>query len=114
MTEEDSAIVPMIFGNMELLVRLLIEEGVKQVVADLPAYPLGRRRVLSLDESQKMLDFISGLHRKGTPLKTAKFRASQKYGCSLRTVERLWSKWDSIPAPEFRADDALKYLAHLD
>ena len=111
MSREEESIAPFLFRNLLAVVGLLVRSGANALAADLPAFPAGRPHTLSVEEIQELLDYISGLHRRGTNLTVAKVRASQRYSCSVRTVERLWAERHTVPAQEFKAEDVLKLFA---
>lgn len=78
--------------------------------ATLPPPSGGRPRATTANKTQEVLDFVSELFRKGSRLNVAKDRAAKKYGLSLRTIERLWSKRESILEDEPTIDDALRFI----
>jgi hypothetical protein len=65
--------------------------------SSLPAPHGGRRPAFTAEESQEVLDYVSQLHRKGAPLHIAKGRAAQRFDCSRRTIQRLWTSRESVP-----------------
>lgn len=69
----------------------------KKAAETLPPPSTGRKPTLTARQSQEALDYISLLNRKGAPMSAAKGRAAQKFGCSRRTIARLWSSRKSIP-----------------
>jgi hypothetical protein len=81
----------------------------------LPALNSGRPPALSSQKANEALDYVSKLNRQGCTLEVAKSRAAQRFGCSLRTIERLWIKRESIDADEeiveVTMNDALNYFS---
>lgn len=57
----------------------------------LPAMSGGRPASMSTNEREEARDYIGKLIRQGVSLDIAKQRAADKYGCSLRTIERFWA-----------------------
>jgi hypothetical protein len=107
---EDTAIAEFTVGVLPQLIRMALESGGKTLAADLPMHCPGRPRALKEEEHEEILDFILDLFRKKVPLTTAKLRASQRFGCSKRTIDRLWANRKSVPARGFKFDDAVKWL----
>lgn len=71
-------------------VRIVSGLAVSKFLAALPAFAPGRPEKIRAEDGEELLDLISALQRKSVPLGAAKRRAAQRFGCSLRTVERLW------------------------
>jgi len=94
------------------IVRILFRNVAKQADRELPSLHGGRPRVASPDKARTILDYIGDLHRKGCTFKVAKQRASMKFGCSHRTIERLWAKRHGIDEHDPTIQDVLVYLAN--
>lgn len=96
---------------MPHLLRIGLKMAAKKAENTLPALPGGRPRAISATEAREILRFISGLHEKGTSFKAAKERASRRYGISLRTIERLWSKRIAIDEDKPTIEDVLDLIS---
>lgn len=93
-SEEKLALFAM--EHLSSILRICFKLAAKKAAATLPPPPSGRPPAFCARESEEVLDYISALHRKGSLLDAAKERASQKFGRSRRTIERLWSNRGSI------------------
>ncbi len=105
----------LIAQNLPGILRLGLKLAAKRAVTDLPALNSGRPPALSSQKAHEALDYVSKLNRQGCPFEVAKSRAAQKFRCSLRTIERLWTKRESIDDEEeiveVTMDDALNYIS---
>ena len=77
--------------HLPQFVRITSEIAVTKLSDALPIFAPGHPQKITPEDCEKMCDFISLLHRQCVPLGDAKRRASQRFHCSLRTVERLVS-----------------------
>ena len=70
---------------------------VHQSAKDNPvSVPSGRPVVLADSAKDEICDSVSGLHRKGVPLTVAKARSAERFGVSMRSVERVWRQRDKL------------------
>jgi hypothetical protein len=97
LSEKEQAYLLFALENMPEILRVGIIAIAEKAASTLPPPSAGRKPVLTALESQAALDYVSQLNRKGTPMPAAKQRAAQKFGCSRRTIQRLWAKRESIP-----------------
>lgn len=97
LSKSDERLILYAMEHLPSLMRIGLKLVAKKAAYTLPLPPSGRPPALSARESQEMLDYIWALNRKGTPMSAAKYRASQKYGCSQRTIARLCNNRSSIP-----------------
>lgn len=77
---------------MPQFIRITSGLAITKFLTALPAFAPGRPQRMTAEEGEKLLNFISGLHRQGVPLGIAKQRAAARFHCSVRTVERLWGE----------------------
>src|SRR3954452_11149386 len=73
--------------------------------------PGGRPNVFNARESLELVNYIAQIHRKGSSLEVAKSSSAQKFGCSLRTIERLWASRAALPDDERTIDDAFEFIS---
>jgi len=83
--------------NLPSLLRFALQRVAKHATADLPASPGGRLPVLKAQQAKEAVDYVWELNRKGAPMDAARLRASQKFGCSRRTIDRLCANRGSEP-----------------
>ncbi|MFZ1085718.1 MAG: hypothetical protein WAN35_12200 [Terracidiphilus sp.] len=100
LSEKEQAYLLFALQNLPQMLRLGISAIAKKAASTLPPPTGGRKPALTAAQAQDALDYVSQLNRKGTPMAAAKQRASQKFGCSLRTIARLWANRESIPEEE--------------
>jgi hypothetical protein len=111
MSRYEKALALVLAQNLHHVLRLGLKAAAKKAASDLPAG--GRPSALANDKALEALDYVSKLNRKGYPFEVAKSRAAHNYGCSVRTIERLWAKRESISEemlPDVTIEDALRYL----
>jgi hypothetical protein len=96
--ERDQILLLAALQSLPQILRLGITAIAEKAVSTLPPPRGGRKRILTAPKAQEMLDFISKLNRVGTQMKVAKKRAAERFGCSLRTVQRLWANRESVPS----------------
>lgn len=77
--------------NLPALARVLLKMLAKMGASTFPPPPAGRPPAFGAHEREEVLNYIAELNRKGASLPAAKLRASQRYGRSRRTIDRLWS-----------------------
>src|SRR5271170_785105 len=77
------------------LLRLGLKMLGEEAGRTLPAPDGGRPRSMSADTVEEALDYVCKLQRQGVRLEIAKLRTAQKFGCSLRTIERYWRTRDN-------------------
>jgi len=97
LSEKEQALLLFALENLPELLRLGISAIAKKAASTLPPPQAGRKPAFTAAQAQEALDYVSQLNRKGTPMPAAKLRAAQKFGCSRRTIERLWANRESIP-----------------
>lgn len=100
--------------NLPGILRLGLKLAAKKAASDLPGLKSGRPPALSLQQVHEALDYVSKLNRQGCPFEVAKLRTGQRFGCSPRTIERLWKGRaafaDDSPVIAPTIDEALSYL----
>jgi hypothetical protein len=114
MSKRDEAIALFISKSLPQLLRFGLKILAKSAASTLPQLQTGRPKVIPLQRAHDVLDYVSLLHRKGCSWEIAKQRAAERFGCNIRTIERLWSKRESIEldnAPiAVSVDDVINYL----
>jgi hypothetical protein len=91
-TTEDEIYTIGLLQGLPSIMRELFTNQVPRLAESLPPPRTGRKHVLTLEQRILIRDYISELHRMGTPLQTSKKRAAQRFGVGVRSVERAWSK----------------------
>jgi hypothetical protein len=114
MSKKDEAIALLISKSLPQLLRFGLKILAKSAASTLPQLQTGRPKVIPAHKAGEVLDYVSLLHRKGCQWEIAKQRAAQKFGCNIRTIERLWSKRESIKVNDLpiavSMDDVIKYF----
>jgi hypothetical protein len=100
LSEEHQVYLLVALENLPQILRMGITALAKTAASTLPPPPAGRKPALTAAQAHEALDYVSELNRKGTSMPAAKLRAAQKFGCGLRTIERLWANRESIPVEE--------------
>lgn len=77
--------------NLTALLGLGVQIFAQRFSKEFPVKLSGRPKSLPQAQERKLCEFIGGLFLQGTQLKVCKKRAAQKFGVSLRTVERVWA-----------------------
>ena len=112
LSKYEEVIALMLAQNMHHVLRLGLKAAAKKATSDFPAG--GRPPALSHKEACEALNYVSKLNREGCPFEVARSRAAQRFGCSVRTIERLWSQRerfsDDAAEPKATLDEALHYL----
>jgi hypothetical protein len=102
-------------NRLPQVVRLGLKIAAKKGADTLPAMKGGRPPAIPVSHAGEVLDYVAKLIRVGCSLEIAIQRASDRFGASVRTIQRLWTKRESIsdeePVIEITMDEALKYLA---
>jgi len=80
-----------IAGHLPQLLRWGLKKMADDAARTLPAMPAGRPASMTANQREEALDYICKLLRQGVSLDIAKQRAADRYGCSLRTIERYWA-----------------------
>ena len=115
LSKRDEVIGLFIVNHLPQILRIGLKIAARKAASELPAFQAGRPPAIPARKSGEVLDYIAHLHRKGCTLDAAKMRTSLKFGCSLRTIERLWSKRESaeddLEIIEVTMDEALEYIA---
>lgn len=115
LSKREEAIALFLVSHMPQVVRFGLKFAANKAASTLPALKGGRPVAIPASEAREVLDYIALLYRKGCSFEVAKNRAAQKFGCHLRTVERLWSKRalieDKDQPIEVKIDDVLEYLS---
>ena len=114
-SRREEAILLFLVNQMPQVIRFGLKVAAKKATSTLPAPKGGRPLAIPASEAREVLDYILLLYRKGCTFEVAKNRAAQKFGCHLRTVERLWSRraliGDEDQPIEVKIDDVLEYLS---
>lgn len=111
MSKRDEMLLLFAFKRLPQVLRIGLNVLAKKAVSTLPSPTPGRPRILTAQQTREMLDYVSHLQRIGCSLDVAKNRASQKYGCSGRTIDRLWPKRETIPDDEPTIEELLDFIA---
>ena len=115
LSKREELIISMISRNLPGILRLGFKLAAKRAAADLPALNNGRPPALSSQQAYESLDYVSKLNRQGCPVEIAKSRTAQKFGCSVRTLERLWKDRASFLNDQGEADvtidEAIGYIS---
>lgn len=115
LTKREEAIALFLMNQLPQVIRMGLKIAAKKAAFTLPALQTGRPPAIPARKSGEVLNYIALLHRKGCTLDAAQMRSARKFGCSLRTIERLWSKRESVEDEdeivEVTMDDALNYLS---
>lgn len=91
LSRRDKTILLFLATHLPHLLRWGLKWMAEDAVHTLPAMNGGRPNAMTSDEVQEALDYVVKLLRQGVSLDIAKLRASQKFGCSLRTIDRYWA-----------------------
>jgi hypothetical protein len=110
MSRREEKIVLVLMNQLPQVLRIGFMVAAAKAKATLPPPTGGRPRATTASKTQEVLDFVSELFRKGSRLRVAQTRAANKYGLSLRTIERLWSNRESILEDEPTIDDGLRFI----
>ncbi len=97
LSEGEQTLLLITLENLPQMLRLAFASVVKEVAATLPPAHVGRRPSFTPEESKTVLDYVSHLNRMGAEMPIAKDRAARKFGCSRRTIDRMWTHRKSIP-----------------
>lgn len=100
MSEEEAALLMLVLNQLPQLLRFGLMTVGKTAASTIPPPSGGRKPALTARQIKEALDYVSQLNRKGVSMPVAKARASQKFGCGLRTIERLWTNRESLPEDE--------------
>jgi len=107
---KDEKLMLFTLQNLPSVVRVCLKMAAKSAAIDLPAPPGGRQPALTAQQSTEVVDYVWELSRKGATMDGAKLRASQKFGCSRRTIDRLCASRGSIPEDKPTMADAISLL----
>lgn len=80
----------------------------------LPNPPGGRPDSLDGAQEQKVCDYVAERIRQGLSVEDAKHGAAQNFGCSVRTVERAWSRRSGEPSKSPGFEDAWEFMTGND
>ena len=102
-------------NRLPQVIRFGLKIAAKRAADTVPSMKGGRPLAIPPQRVGEVLDYVSKMNRIGCSFETAIQRASQRFGPSERTIERLWAKRASIsdeePVIEITLEEALKYLA---
>jgi hypothetical protein len=105
----------LIAQNLPGILRFGLKIAAKKAASDLPALNSGRPPALSSQQGHEALDYVSKLNRQGCSFEVAKSRTAQRFGCSLRTIERLWKDraafLNNQEERDVTIDEALRYIS---
>jgi hypothetical protein len=114
MSRREEMVYLLLAQNMHHVLRLGLRAAAKKAASDLPGG--GRPPALSKKEAREALDYLAKLNRMGCPFAVSKTRTAQKYGCTVRTIERLWSQRasfsDDAKEPEVSLEEAVYYFVN--
>lgn len=101
-TPENEQLLMTMLEQLPLIVALFLQNLSTEASKTFPNGNGGRPRSLNAANRRELCQHIAKLHGEGVSLGTAKARASQKYGVSVSTVERIWAerKNGHKPSPE--------------
>lgn len=88
-TKSEERMILFFIRHSPQFVKIVCSLAFAKFVAALPPFAPGRPRAFNPEQRDKLVDFIYALHRQKVPFAVAKQRAAQRFGCSVRTVERL-------------------------
>lgn len=109
--KHEEAIMLLLMKQLPQVIRIGLKMASNKAKSTLPSPSGGRPTVFSAEETLKVVNCVAELHRRGSSLEVAKSRTAQKFGCGLRTIERLWANRGAIPDDEPTIDDAFKFIA---
>lgn len=91
LSAEDERMVLAVAENLPGVVNFISAVFYQDISKEFPSQNSGRPKSLPLGQEPEVREFIGRLFLQGTPLSLSKKRAAQKFGISLRTVERVWA-----------------------
>lgn len=112
LTPELEEVLVQTVENGPLLVRWIVMKLHQSAESDLPTLSK-REPAVSGRVQVEILRFINKLNfEQSVPMEVAKKRAAQRFGCSVRTIERYWREKKRILAngPKYHFNDLLKEL----
>ena len=101
LSAKDEKLILMAFKYGRHIFRLGLLALLADVVKGLPRPPGGRKKMFTVQEETEVCEFISDLILKKVDLPLAYERTALHFGCSRRSVRRLWEDRDEI-AEEIR------------
>ena len=112
---EQEDLVLFIMEHFLEIMRVAIEILADRAASGLPHPNVGRPPAFTASQSREILDSISKAIRDGLSISVAKLRASQKYDCSKRSIDRLWSNRASVPKNDLSVEIVVKqFLNEID
>jgi hypothetical protein len=111
-TPEIETLMIQLAGSGPLLLRWIITKFGEGAEKRLPKLPSGRQGVTAKTQLE-ILRYVDYLHyRQGTTKNVATMRAAQKFGCSVRTVQRYWDDRKRIlkEGPKYHFNDLMNEL----
>lgn len=112
LTPELEEVLIQIVENGPLLVRWIVMNLHRSAEDNLPNLPTRAPAVTGRDQVE-VIKHVNKLNFEyDVPMEAAKKRAAQRFGCSVRTVERYWQKKVEILAsgPKYHFNDLLKEI----
>lgn len=113
LSKRDERLLSLALPVLPQLIRYILRAITQKASSALPSMSLGRPQAITGKAIDELLDLVSDLHRKGVPLRIAQQRASNRYGCSPRTVARLWASRGSPSADNPTVRDLLRHISGL-
>ena len=114
LTKREQMIALFLADHLPQFIRFGLKIAAKQAASDFSAFGVGRPPSIPAYKNGEVLNYVALLLRKGCKLNAAKKRTAQQFGCSLRNVERLWSKRETVEdneaLTEVTMNDVLEYL----
>ena len=114
MSKREEMIGLFLTNRLPQVIRFGLKIAAKKAVETIPAMKGGRPPAIPPQRVYEVLDYVSTLHRKGCSWEAAIRRTAMRFEISERTIERLWSRRESISdddvMPEVTFEDAIGYL----
>ena len=93
--------LPLAAGLLRALPGIAGQDMAKMLHQIAAAHPLptapGRPEALDVQTKRKICDYVARLHRSGVQLLTAQERATERFGTSVRSVQRAWRQRHTLP-----------------
>jgi hypothetical protein len=96
LSEREQAVLLIALENLPQMVRLGLTAFTQKFVSILPPLTTGRKPAISSGQAKEVLVYVSQLNLQGVSMPIAKTRAAQKFGCSRRTIDRLWANRSAL------------------
>lgn len=112
---EQEDLVLFIMEHFLQIMRVAIEMFADRAASGLPYPNAGRRPAFTASQNREIVADILKAFGEGLSIPVAKLRASKKYGCSKRSIDRLWANRASIPKEDLSVEIVIKrFLKEID